>query len=172
MVTEKVIQGKQEYKAVFVVQGCQEDKSYVRTDVPTGVERRFLHEVRNSGSRRLGYHVFDVQSAYLQSIGIERLLFFFFLRMPHRNPPPGTKSVLEAAGFVEFKAGTTVFTACQDLMDLRLSRTHTSMIAFRKSSKTYKDALKHLVHTLHVKQQSGTVVHCGWTISKDASHIR
>ena len=35
-----------------------------------------------------------------------------------------SKKVLEAA-----KAGTTVFTTCLDLMDLRLSRTHTSMIS-------------------------------------------
>ena len=45
------------------------------------------------------------------------------------------------------------------------------LIAFRKASKTYKDALKHLVRTLHVKQQSGTVVHGGRIISKDASHM-
>ena len=40
--TEKVIQGKQEYKAVFVVQGCQEGKSYVRTDVTTGSRDAFF----------------------------------------------------------------------------------------------------------------------------------
>ena len=34
------------------------------------------------------YNVFDAQSAYLQSDGIERLLL---LRMPHKNQPPGTK---------------------------------------------------------------------------------
>ena len=33
-------------------------------------------------------NVFVVQSAYLQSDGVERLLL---LRMPHKNPPPGTK---------------------------------------------------------------------------------
>ena len=35
-----------------------------------------------------GCSVFDAQSAYLQSDGIERLLL---LRMPHNNPPLGTK---------------------------------------------------------------------------------
>ena len=70
------------------------------------------------------FNVFDAQSAYLQSDGIERLLL---LRMSHENPPPGTKpgqvfvatgsiygtrdagrawyehskKVLEAAGFVQ-----------------------------------------------------------------------
>ena len=70
------------------------------------------------------YSVFDAQSAYLQSDGIKRLLL---LRMPHNNPPLGTKpgqvfvatgsiygtrdagrawyehskKVLEAAGFAE-----------------------------------------------------------------------
>ena len=45
------------------------------------------------------------------------------------------------------------------------------LIGFKKASKTYKDALKHFVRTLHVKQQSGTVVHGGRIISKDASHM-
>ena len=33
----------------------------------------------------------------------------------------------------------------------------------------YREALKHLVHTLHLKQRTGTVVHCGRTISKDGN---
>ena len=36
VLTEKVIQSKQDYKARSVVQGCQEDKGYIRTDAPTG----------------------------------------------------------------------------------------------------------------------------------------
>ena len=34
--TEKVIQGKPDYKARLVVQGCQEDKGFFRTHAPTG----------------------------------------------------------------------------------------------------------------------------------------
>ena len=41
--TEKFIQGKQDYKARLVVQGCHEDKGYIRTDAPTG-SRDLLHD--------------------------------------------------------------------------------------------------------------------------------
>ena len=47
-----------------------------------------------------------------------------------------------------------------DHLDLRLSCTHVDdfLSAFKKASKKYKDALQHLVHKLHMKQQSGLVV--------------
>ena len=35
VMTEKVIQGKQDYKAKLVVQGCQEVKGYIKPDAPT-----------------------------------------------------------------------------------------------------------------------------------------
>ena len=44
--------------------------------------------------------------------------------------------------------------------------------AFKKASKEYKDALQHLVHELHLKQQSGLVVYCGRTICRDGNHIK
>ena len=44
--------------------------------------------------------------------------------------------------------------------------------AFKKASKKYKDALQHLVHKLHLKQQSGLVVCCGRTICKDGNQIK
>ena len=44
--------------------------------------------------------------------------------------------------------------------------------AFKKASKKYKDALQHLVHELHLKQQSGLVVYSGRTICRDGSHIK
>ena len=77
--------------------------------------------------------------------------------------------MLEAAGFVESrleKASTT----CMDLLDLTLSDDF--LVTFKKASKTYKDALQHLMHDLHMKQQSGTVVYCGRTISRDGNHIK
>ena len=127
--TEKTIQGKPDYKARLVVQGCQEDKGYIRTDAPTGSRDAFFMTLSAASQSGWDYGVFDAQSAYLQSDGIKRLLL---LRMPHKNPPPGTKpeqvfvatgsiygtrdagrawyehskKVLEAAGFVESKVGT------------------------------------------------------------------
>ena len=122
--TEKVIQGKPDYEARLVVQGCQEDKGYIRTDAPTGSRDAFFMTLSAAAHDGWDYNVFDAQSAYLLSDGIERLLL---LRMPHKNPPPETKpgqvfvatgsiygtrdagrawyehrkKVLEAAGFVE-----------------------------------------------------------------------
>ena len=46
------------------------------------------------------------------------------------------------------------------------------LIAFRKASKACRHALKLLVHTLHLKQQTGTVVCWCRTISKDGSHVK
>ena len=46
------------------------------------------------------------------------------------------------------------------------------LIAFREASQAYRDALKHLVHALHLMQQVGSVVYCGRTISKDCSRIK
>ena len=129
---EKVIQGKQDYMARLVVQGCQEGKGYIRTDTPTGSRDAFFMTLAAVAQDGWDYNVFDARSAYLQPDGIERLLL---LRMPHKSPSLGrnqgkcllqlvrttgremlhSKKVLEAVGFV------------MDLMDLRLSRTHMSM---------------------------------------------
>ena len=84
------------------------------------------------------------------------------------------KKVLEAAGFVESRLEQG-FHDLHGPMDLKISRTRTSMsflIAFRKASKAHRGALKHLVHTLHVKQQTGTVVCCGRTTSKVDSYMK
>ena len=86
--TEKTIQGKPDYKARLVVQGCQEDKGYIRTDAPTGSRDAFFMTLSAAAQSGWDYSVFDAQSAYLQSDGIEGLLL---LRMPQKNPPPGTK---------------------------------------------------------------------------------
>ena len=105
--TEKTIQGKPDYKARL-----------------TGSRDAFFMTLSAASQSGWDYSVFDAQSAYLQSDGIKRLLL---LRMPHKNPPPGTKpgqvfvatgsiygtrdalrawfehskKVLEAAGFLE-----------------------------------------------------------------------
>ena len=113
------------------------------------IERRLLHDT--AAQDCWDYNVFDAQSTYLQSDGIERLLL---LRIPHKNQPPGTKrrqvfvatgsidgtpdagrtwydqskKVLEAAGFLSL-SGNKAFSICLDLMDQRLSRTRMSMIS-------------------------------------------
>ena len=123
---------KQDFKASLVVQECQEDKGYIRTDAPTGSRDAFLMKLSAAAQDGWDYNVFDAQSAYLQSGGIERLLL---LRMPHKNPPPGTmpgqmfvatgsiygtrgagrvwcehsKKVLEAAGLVESRPKQSLY---------------------------------------------------------------
>ena len=89
VITEKTIQGKPDYKARMVVQGCQEDKGYIRTDAPTGSRDAFFMTLSAAAQSGWDYSVFDAQSAYLQSDGIKRL---FLLRMLHKNLPLETKS--------------------------------------------------------------------------------
>ena len=195
--TEKTIQGKPDYKARLVVQGCQEDKGYIRTDAPTGSRDAFFMTLSAAAQSGWDYSVFDAQSAYLQSDGIKRLLL---LRMPHKNPPPGTKpgqvfvatgsiygtrdagrawyehskKVLEAAGFVESRLEQGLYYLHGPSGLEALVHTHVDdfLSAFKKASKKYKDALQHLVHELHLKQQSGLVVYCGRTICRDGNHIK
>ena len=195
--TEKTIQGKPNYKARLVVQGCQEDKGYIRTDAPIGSRDAFFMTLSAAAQSGWDYSVFDAQSAYLQPDGIERLLL---LRMPHKNPPPGTKpgqvfvatgsiygtrdagrawyehckKVLGAAGFVESRLEQGLYYLHRPSGLEALVHTHVDdfLSAFKKASKKYKDALQHLVHKLHLKQQSGLVVYCGRTIRRDGNHIK
>ena len=142
-------------------------------------------------------NVFDAQSAYLQSDGIERLLLF---RMPHKNPPPGTKpgqvfvasgsicgtrdagrawyehskNVLEAGGFVKSRPEQGLYYLHGPSGLEAVAHTHAGdfLVAFKKASKRYQDALQHLVQELQLKQQSGTVVYCGRTMSRGGNHIK
>ena len=116
------------------------------------------------------YNVFDAQSAYLQSNGIERLLL---LRMLHKKPPPGTKpgqvynatgsiygtgdagrawyehskKVLETAGFMEsrLEQGFCYLHGPSGLEAVAHTHADDFLVAFKKASKRYKDALQHLV---------------------------
>ena len=161
--TEKTIQGKPDYKARLVVQGCQEDKGYIRTDAPTGSRDAFFMTLSAASQSGWDYSVFDAQSAYLQSDGIKRLLL---LRMPHKNPPPGTKpgqvfvatgsiygtrdagrawyehskKVLEAAGFVESKLEQGLYYLHGPSGLEALVHTHVDdfLSTFKKASKKYK----------------------------------
>ena len=84
--TEKTIQGKPDYKARLVVQG--RTRVTIRTDAPIGSRDPFFMTLSAAAQSGWDHSVFDAQSAYLQSDGIERQLL---LRMLHKNPPPGTK---------------------------------------------------------------------------------
>ena len=145
--TEKVIQVKPDDKARLVVQGCQEDKGYIRTDAPTGSRDAFFMTLSAAAQSGWDYSVFDAQSAYLQSDGIERLLL---LRMPHKNPPLGTKpgqvfvaTGFEAAGFVESRLEQGLYFLHGPSGLEAVVHTHVDdfLSAFKKVSKKYKDAL-------------------------------
>ena len=105
--TEKTIQGKPDYKARLVVQGCQEGKGYIRTDAPTGSRDAFFMTLSAASQSGWDCIVLDAQSAYLQSDGIERLLL---LRMLHKNPPPcvvrAQQESVRGSWFCGVKAGT------------------------------------------------------------------
>ena len=179
--TEKTIQGKPDYKARLVVQGCQEDKGYIRTDAPTGSRDAFFMTLSAASQSGWDYSVFDAQSAYLQSDGIKRLAvadasqksaswdearasvccFWFDLRDERCWTCVVRKCLRQLVLWSQ--SWNKVSTTCMDHLDLRLSCTHMSttfLSAFKKASKKYKDALQHLVHELYLKQQSGLVVYC------------
>ena len=52
--TEKVIQGKPDYKTRLVVQGCQEDKGYIKTNAPAGSPDAFFKTLSAATQKRLG----------------------------------------------------------------------------------------------------------------------
>ena len=125
VLTEKVIQGKQDNKAKSVVRASQEDKGKIRTDAPKGSGDAFFMTLSAATQDGWDCNVFDAQSAYLQSHGIERLLL---MRMPHKTGQVfvatssicGTrdagrawyehsKKVLEAARFVESRLEQCLF---------------------------------------------------------------
>ena len=181
VLTEKVIQGKQDYKAKLVVQGCQEDKGYIRTDAPTESSDAFFMTLAARAQDGWDCIVFDAQSAYLQSEGIERLLL---LRMPHKKYASWNEAhasvlqrLVQITGHEMLGVlGASTVRKCSKPLDSwsqsleqglyylhgpdgpeAFAHTHVNdfLIAFTKA---YRDALKHLVHTLHPKQQTGTVV--------------
>ena len=139
-------------------------------------------------------NVFDAQSAYLQSDGHRETnavadasqksaswdenrasvcCHWFDLRDERRWTYEHSKKVLEAAGFVMARVEHGLYCLHGPSGLEAVVHTHVDdfLVAFKKASKKYKDALQHLVHELHLKQQSGTVVYCGRTISRDGNHI-
>ena len=133
------------------------------------------------------YKVFDAQSAYLQSDGIEKSASgtkagqvcvatgsIYGTRDAGRAWYEHSKKVLEAAGFVEsrLEQGPCYLHGPDKLEAVAHTHVDDFLIAFKMASTSYNDALKHPVHELHLKQQIGTVVYCGRTISRDDNHIK
>ena len=87
------------YKARLVVQGCQEDKHQIRSDAPTGSLLGFFVVLAIAAQQGWSLSGYDAASALLQSEGIHRTLL---LRMPGKQPPPGTVpfQVLRALGSI------------------------------------------------------------------------
>ena len=85
-----------------------------------------------------------------------------------------SKKVLEAACFVEsrLEQGLYYLQGPSGLEALVHTHVDDFRSAFKKASKKYKDALQHLVHEFHLKQQSGLVVYCGRTTCRDGNHIK
>ena len=149
---EKFIQGKPDYRARLVVQGCQEDKGHIRTDAPIGSRDAFFVTLSEAAQDGWDYNVFDAHSAYLQSDGIERLLL---LRMPHTNPPPGTLLVRSTGREMLDVRGTSTARKCLRLLGSwsqgwslyflhgttgrEVAHTHGDdfLVAFKKVSKRY-----------------------------------
>ena len=67
---EKVIQGKQDHKARSPAQGCQEDKSYIRTDAPTWSRNAFFMTLAAAAQDGSDYKVFYAQSAFSSRIAL------------------------------------------------------------------------------------------------------
>ena len=72
----------------LVVQGCREDKSFIKTDAPTGSNDAFLRTFTAVAHNGWDQNFFDAQSASLQPRSMVTLLL---RRMPHKNPPPGSR---------------------------------------------------------------------------------
>ena len=144
--TEKTIQGKPDYKVRLVVQKCQEDKGYIRTDAPTGSRDAFFMTLSAAAQSGWDYSVFDAQSAYLQSDGIcgcltkIRLLgrsqgkcLLLLVRSPGREmlDVRGTSTARKCSRQLVLRSQdwNKVFTTCMDHLDLRGSRAHACRIA-------------------------------------------
>ena len=92
-------------KRDFVVQGCQEDPSMMRTDSPTGSRDNFFLVLSCAAQGHRSCGAADAASAYLQAGGNGRLLL---LMMPKRQPPPGCEpgEVRVARGSIYGTLGT------------------------------------------------------------------
>ena len=86
--TEKVIQGKPDYKARLVVQGCQEDKGHIRTDAPTGSRDAFFLTLSAAAQSGWDYSVFDASQRTSSQTASRDCCC---CGSHTKNPPPGTK---------------------------------------------------------------------------------
>ena len=185
-------QGKPDYKARLVVQGCQEDKGYIRTDAPTGSREHSQQHLKAAGitacsmpSQRTSSQTASRDTCCCGCLIKIRLLgrsqgkcLLLLVRSTGQEmlDVRGTSTARRCLRQLVLwsQSWNKVSTTCMDHLDLRLSCTHVDdfLSAFKKASKKYKDVLQHLVRKLHLKQQSGLVVYCGRTICRDGNHIK
>ena len=151
--TEKTIQGKPDYKARLVVQGCQEDKGYIRTDAPTGSRDAFFMTLSAASQNVLGL---PSQRTSSQTASRDccccgcltkiRLLgrsqgkcLLLLVRSTGREmlDVHGTSTARKCLRQLVLwsQSWNKVFTSCMDHLDLRLSCTHTSMTFCLRSRK-------------------------------------
>ena len=128
------------------------------------------------------HSVFDAQSVYLQTASRDYCCCGCLTKIRFLGRSQGKcllllvrstgREVLDVRGFVESRLEQGLYYLHGPSGLEAVVHTHVDdfLSAFRKASKKYKDALQHLVHELHLKQQSG-LVYCGRTICRDGNHI-
>ena len=184
-------------KARLVVQGCQEDKSQIRTDAPTGSRDALYLTLAAAAQSGWDLSSYDAMTAYLQSGNIERLLL---LRMPAKNPPPGTapgeivmatgaiygtrdagrqwylyaQKVFREHGLIESKLekGLYFFYDDKGLAAMIHSHVDDFLIAQRGNSSEWKRIIASLEKKLHLKITVGIIKYCGRTITKSDDEFR
>ena len=138
VLTKKVIQGKQEYKAMLVVKGCQGEKSYLRK-LATAAQDGWA-KTCSMLSQRISSRM-ESRDCYFCECRTE-------IRLQERSQGKCLWQLVQSTGRemrgvlgmctarkcsklvgLWSQGWNKVFTTCLHLMDLRLSRTHTSMIS-------------------------------------------
>ena len=178
--------------------GVKRDKGYIRTDAPAGSRDAFFMTLSAASQSGWDDSVFDCPVSvplvrrHQETVAVAdasqkiRLLgrsqgkcLLLLVRSAGREMlnVRGTSTARKCLRQLVLwsQSWNKVSTTCMDHLDLKaLVHTHVDdfLSAFKKASKKHKDALQHLVHKLHLKQQSGLVVYCGRTICRDGNHIK
>ena len=192
MFTEKAIQGKPDYKARLVVPGCQEDGLH-QDRCAHWIARRLLHDALSSSSKRLGLQrvrcsvsvpsvrrrretlaVADAsQKSKSWNEARASVCCYWFVLRDERCWTCVVRAQKESARGSWFCGVKLYYLHGPSGLEV-VVHTHVDdfLSAFKKASKKYKDALQHLVRELLLKQQSGLVVYCGRTISRDGNQTK
>ena len=160
MLKERVIHAKQDCKAKLVVQGCQEDKGYIRTDAPMRSRDACFMTLAAAAQDN---NVFDAQhiSSRIASRDCCCGGCHTQIRLLGRSQGTCLWQLVQSTGREVLDVlGTSTSRKCsKPLGSWSLGWNKASTICMdlmEKASKAYKGALRHLVHTLHSKQQIGT----------------